>query len=80
MRDGLVVGIDALLRFAIVEADVQVVLVSPLVLDDALAAVAQTPEGVTGFMVDRHAEGLKVGADEKKTGQRGSPTRISLCS
>lgn len=35
---------------------------------------AQTPEGVTGFMVDRHAEGLKVGADEKKTGQRGSPT------
>ncbi len=35
---------------------------------------AQTPEGVTGFMVDRHSEGLKVGADEKKTGQRGSPT------
>ena len=35
---------------------------------------AQTPEGVTGFMVDRHAEGLKVGADERKTGQRGSPT------
>lgn len=35
---------------------------------------AQTPEGVTGFMVDRHAEGLKVGADEAKTGQRGSPT------
>ncbi len=35
---------------------------------------AQTPEGVTGFMVDRHGEGLKVGADEKKTGQRGSPT------
>ena len=40
---------------------------------------AQTPEGVTGFMVDRHAEGLKVGADEHKTGQRGSPTNeISL--
>jgi len=40
---------------------------------------AQTPEGVTGFMVDRHAEGLIVGADEKKTGQRGSPTNeISL--
>ena len=40
---------------------------------------AQTPEGVTGFMVDRHAEGLKVGADEQKTGQRGSPTNeISL--
>lgn len=35
---------------------------------------AQTPEGVTGFMVDRHSEGLKVGADERKTGQRGSPT------
>ena len=35
---------------------------------------AQTPEGVTGFMVDRHAEGLKVGADESKMGQRGSPT------
>jgi electron transfer flavoprotein alpha subunit len=30
-------------------------------------------------MVDRHAEGLKVGADEQKTGQRGSPTNeISL--
>ena len=40
---------------------------------------AQSPEGVTGFMVDRHAEGLKVGADERKTGQRGSPTNeISL--
>ena len=40
---------------------------------------AQSPEGVTGFMVDRHAEGLKVGADEHKTGQRGSPTNeISL--
>jgi alkylation response protein AidB-like acyl-CoA dehydrogenase/flavin-dependent dehydrogenase/electron transfer flavoprotein alpha subunit len=40
---------------------------------------AQTPEGVTGFMVDRHAEGLKVGADERKMGQRGSPTNeISL--
>jgi electron transfer flavoprotein-quinone oxidoreductase len=42
---------------------------------------AQTPEGVTGFMVDRHTEGLKVGADEKKTGQRGSPTNeISIDS
>jgi electron transfer flavoprotein alpha subunit len=39
-----------------------------------LCLYAQTPEGVTGFLVDRHAEGLKVGADEKKTGQRGSPT------
>ncbi|MBI3609731.1 MAG: acyl-CoA dehydrogenase family protein [Nitrospirae bacterium] len=35
---------------------------------------AQSPEGVTGFIVDRHAEGLKVGADERKMGQRGSPT------
>jgi len=42
---------------------------------------AQTAEGVTGFMVDRHAEGLKVGADERKTGQRGSPTNeISIDS
>jgi electron transfer flavoprotein-quinone oxidoreductase len=42
---------------------------------------AKTPEGVTGFMVDRHSEGLKVGADEKKTGQRGSPTNeISIDS
>jgi alkylation response protein AidB-like acyl-CoA dehydrogenase/electron transfer flavoprotein alpha subunit len=40
---------------------------------------ATTPEGVTGFMVDRHAEGLVVGADEDKLGQRGSPTNeISL--
>jgi electron transfer flavoprotein-quinone oxidoreductase len=38
------------------------------------ALFAQTSEGVTGFMVDRHSEGLKVGADEKKMGQRGSPT------
>ncbi len=46
-----------------------------------LCVYAQTPEGVTGFMVDRHAEGLKVGADEKKTGQRGSPTNeISIDS
>jgi electron transfer flavoprotein-quinone oxidoreductase len=40
---------------------------------------ALTDEGVTGFLVDRHSEGLKVGADEKKMGQRGSPTNeISL--
>ncbi len=32
------------------------------------------PEGVTGFMVDRHAEGMVVGSDEEKLGQRGSPT------
>ena len=42
---------------------------------------AQTTEGVTGFMVDRHSEGLKVGADERKMGQRGSPTNeISIDS
>ncbi|MDW8266230.1 MAG: acyl-CoA dehydrogenase family protein, partial [Gemmataceae bacterium] len=35
---------------------------------------AQTEEGVTAFMVDRHAEGLLVGKDEAKMGQRGSPT------
>ena len=35
---------------------------------------ARTKEGPTGFMVDRHAEGLVVGKDEEKMGQRGSPT------
>ena len=35
---------------------------------------ARTPEGPTGFIVDRHAEGLIVGKDEEKMGQRGSPT------
>ncbi len=35
---------------------------------------ARTPEGPTGLMVDRHAEGLVVGKDEEKMGQRGSPT------
>src|SRR5207248_203315 len=30
--------------------------------------------GVTGFIVDRHAEGLVVGKDEAKMGQCGSPT------
>jgi electron transfer flavoprotein-quinone oxidoreductase len=30
--------------------------------------------GVTGFIVDRHAEGLIVGQDEEKLGQCGSPT------
>src|SRR5438128_12656086 len=34
----------------------------------------KTEEGVTGFMVDRHAEGLIVGKDEAKMGQLGSPT------
>jgi electron transfer flavoprotein-quinone oxidoreductase len=35
---------------------------------------AKTDEGVTGFVVDRHAEGLVVGKDEAKMGQLGSPT------
>jgi electron transfer flavoprotein-quinone oxidoreductase len=35
---------------------------------------AKTDEGVTGFIVDRHAEGLVVGKDEDKMGQCGSPT------
>src|SRR5207244_12011595 len=35
---------------------------------------AKTDEGVTGFLVDRHAEGLIVGKDEAKMGQLGSPT------
>jgi alkylation response protein AidB-like acyl-CoA dehydrogenase/flavin-dependent dehydrogenase/ferredoxin-like protein FixX len=39
-----------------------------------LCLYAKTEEGVTGFMVDRHAEGLIVGKDEAKMGQLGSPT------
>ncbi len=40
---------------------------------------AKTDDGVTGFIVDRHAEGLIVGKDEDKLGQCGSPTNeISL--
>src|SRR5262249_7190408 len=35
---------------------------------------AKTEQGVTGFIVDRHAEGLIVGKDEEKLGQCGSPT------
>jgi electron transfer flavoprotein-quinone oxidoreductase len=35
---------------------------------------ARTPEGPTGFMVLRNSEGLVVGKDEEKMGQRGSPT------
>src|SRR5437016_6519887 len=35
---------------------------------------AKIDEGVTGFIVDRHAEGLVVGKDEAKMGQCGSPT------
>ena len=39
-----------------------------------LCLYAKTEEGVTGFIVDRHAEGLVVGKDEAKMGQCGSPT------
>jgi electron transfer flavoprotein-quinone oxidoreductase len=39
-----------------------------------LCLYARTREGPTGFMVDRHTEGLVVGKDEEKMGQRGSPT------
>jgi electron transfer flavoprotein-quinone oxidoreductase len=39
-----------------------------------MALYAKTDEGVTGFVVDRHAEGLIVGKDEEKMGQIGSPT------
>jgi len=46
-----------------------------------LALYARTEEGVTAFVVDRHAEGLVVGKDEAKMGQRGSPTNeLSLQS
>src|SRR5581483_7529904 len=39
-----------------------------------MALYAKTEEGITGFIVDRHAEGLIVGKDEEKLGQCGSPT------
>lgn len=39
-----------------------------------MALYAKTDQGVTGFIVDRHAEGLVVGKDEDKMGQNGSPT------
>ncbi len=35
---------------------------------------ARTPAGPTGFMLDAHAEGLTIGRDEHKMGQRGSAT------
>jgi len=38
------------------------------------ALYAHTPEGVTGFAVDRYAEGLVIGTDEDKMGQNASPT------
>ncbi len=43
-------------------------------LAGVMCLYARTTEGVTGFMVDRHSEGLTVGKDESKMGQSGSPT------
>lgn len=39
-----------------------------------MSLYAKTSQGVTGFVVDRHAEGFIVGKDEAKMGQNGSPT------
>jgi electron transfer flavoprotein-quinone oxidoreductase len=43
-------------------------------ISGVMCLYARTESGVTGFMVDRHAEGLVVGKDEDKLGQCGSPT------
>ena len=40
----------------------------------AFSLYARTERGPTGFMLDGHAEGLTVGKDEEKMGQRGGPT------
>lgn len=39
-----------------------------------MSMYVKTDEGITGLLVDRHAEGLVVGRDEDKMGQQGSPT------
>jgi electron transfer flavoprotein-quinone oxidoreductase len=39
-----------------------------------MALYARTSQGLTAFVVDRHAEGLVIGKDEAKLGQNGSPT------
>ncbi len=41
---------------------------------DRYCLYAQGPLGETGFMVERRSEGLSVGQDERKLGQRASPT------
>ncbi len=41
---------------------------------DRYCLYAQAPGGETGFMVERRSEGLGVGRDERKLGQRASPT------
>lgn len=44
-----------------------------------LCLYAKAEEGVTGFLVDRHLEGLVIGKDEAKMGQHSSPTNeVSL--
>ncbi len=50
-------------------------------LADRYCLYAQTARGVTGFLVERRCEGLAVGRDERKLGQRASPTNeIALSS
>ena len=41
---------------------------------DRFCLYAQTADGPTGFMVDARAEGLHAGPNERKLGQRASPT------
>ncbi|MHB1753211.1 MAG: FAD-dependent oxidoreductase [Acidiferrobacter sp.] len=41
---------------------------------DRYCLYAQAPGGETGFMVERRSEGFAVGRDERKLGQRASPT------
>ena len=43
-------------------------------LADRYCLYAKTAHGPTGFMVERRCEGLAVGRDEHKLGQRASPT------
>ena len=50
-------------------------------LADRYCLYAQGARGATGFMVERRSEGLTVGRDERKLGQRASPTNeITLAS
>lgn len=41
---------------------------------DRYALYAQTDAGETAFMLERRSEGLRIGANENKLGQRASPT------
>ena len=43
-------------------------------LADRYCLYAQTEWGETGFMVERRSEGLRIGQNERKLGQRASPT------